>query len=164
LGRRDFLHLAKIALFAALDEFLGDGLEFLPAGSDRFGFSGGDLAVGGRGGHDGQKISEFLNNAVHRGHQMEWMGLAGVGISDKKAAGTVTKPLHDAVVAAATDQDRDAIEGIGRAAAAVRRFGPFVDHGKGKAHLGGGLFGADLLKHFAQEFVGLHAERMAEKV
>ena len=51
-------------MFAAGDEAFGDGLQFLPASANCFGFAVGDLVVGSGGGDDGEQISEFLHNRI----------------------------------------------------------------------------------------------------
>src|SRR5580658_10408114 len=87
---------------------------------------------------------------------MERMRMFRIGIPDVETSGAMTNPLDNAVIATAPHQDFNTIQRVGGAAAAGGRFGPFVNHGKGKTHLGGGLFGADLLKHLTQKLMGLH--------
>ena len=45
----------------------------------------------------------------------------------------------------------------------VRRFGPFINHGKRQAEVGGDLFGGFFVENLAQQFVGLHGQTMEKR-
>ena len=91
----------------------------------------------------------------------------------KKPAGALANPLDEPVIAGACEQRLDAVERIAGAAAGlpgrsfrakaggvVGRFGPFIDHRKRQAEVGGDLFGCLVLENLAQQFVGLHDQTM----
>ena len=153
--------VAEISLLAAGHKTFCDRFQFLPSRADLFGLRRGDLAVGGGGRDDGEKVGEFLDDLIGGRNQKMWMG--GVfGVEDEKAAGALANPLDEPVVAGALQQRLDAVERIAGAAArgVVRRFGPLVNHGKRQAKVGGDLFGGFFVEDLAQQFVGMHDETM----
>ena len=87
------------------------------------------------------------------------------GILNEEPAGALANPLDEPVVAGAGQQGFDAVERVAGAAArgVVRRFGPFINHGKGQADVGGDLFGGLLVEDLAQQFVGMHGQTMEKR-
>ena len=153
--------VVEISLLAAGHKTFRHRFQFLPAGADLFGLRRRDLAVGGGGGDDGEKVGEFLDDLIGGRNQKMWMG--GVfGVEDEKAAGALANPLNKPLVAGAFQQRLNAVERIAGAAAGgvVRRFSPFVNHGKRQAEVGGDLFGGFFVKDLAQQFVGMHGQTM----
>ena len=154
----------KISLLATRHKTFRHRFQFLPAGADLFGLRRSDLAVGGGGGDDGEEVGEFLDDLV--GGRDEEMRMRRVlGVDDEKAAGALANPLDVPVVAGAGQQRLDAVERVAGAAArgVVRRFGPFVNHGKRQAEVGGDLFGGLFVENLAQQFVGVHDETMEKQ-
>ena len=146
-----FLDGAKIPLLAALNKSLGDGFQFFPASADVGGLGDGDLIVSDGAGNDSEEVGEFLDDFVGGGDEKLGMIVVRLGVLDKETIGAMANPLDDARIGAAFNQGLDAVEGIGGAAAVRRlgRLGPFVNHGKRQAQLGGDLLGAAFLQNFA---------------
>ena len=91
------------------------------------------------------------------------MRLVRLGIQDEKTAGALTNPLNEPVIGRAAKQRFNAVERIGRAAAAaIIRLRPFVNRGKGQTEFCGDLFGAAFLENLAQKFMRLHHIKMEE--
>src|SRR5258706_4657162 len=85
-------------------------------------------------------------------NQVRGMRRIGFWVENEEPAGALANPLNQAPVIGAAQQGLDAVERIGAAAAGrhIRGFGPFVNHGKRKAEIGGHLLGAAFLKDLAQ--------------
>ena len=83
------------------------------------------------------------------------MGAMGLGIEDKEPSRSLTDPLDEPTVIGAAEQGVDAIQRVGTAAAGggIRGFRPLIDHGKGKAEVGGDLLGTALLEDVTQNLV-----------
>src|SRR5208282_5890595 len=156
--------MAEISLLAAGHKTFRDRLQFLPACADLFGLCRGDLAVGGGGGDDGEEVGEFLDDLVGGRNQKMRMRRV-LGVEDEKAAGTLANPLDKPVVAGALQQRFDAVERVAGAAAGgvVRRLGPFIDHRKRQAEIGGDLFGGFFVENLAQQFIGMHDGTMEKR-
>jgi hypothetical protein len=153
----------EIALFAAGDKTFGHGFQLLPAGPDLTGFVGGDLVIRRGGGDDVEQVGKFLDDLVGGGNQE--MGMRGVlGVEDEKASGALAEPLDQARVAGGFQEGFESVERVGGAASGgmVRRFRPLVYHRGRQAQLGGDLLRRGLVKHLAQQFVGVHAGKMAK--
>ncbi len=151
----------EVSLLATRDKTFRDGFQFLPAGADLSGLRRRNFVIGGGGGDDVQQVGEFLHNLV--GGRNQIMRVRGVfGVEDEKAARTLADPLDQPVIGGAGEQGFNAVERIARAAAGgvVRRFGPFIDHGKRQAEIGGDLFGRLLFENLVEQFVGLHGQTM----
>jgi hypothetical protein len=86
-------------------------------------------------------------------------------IKDEKATSALANPLDEPVVAGALQERLNAVERIAGAAArrVIRRLGPFVNHGKRQAEVGGDLFGSLFVEDLVQQFVGMHGETMEKR-
>jgi len=67
--------------------------------------------------------------------------------------------LHEAFVFRAAKEGFDAVERIGRAAAGLFRFTPFVNQRDGDAEVRRNLLRIAAFKDFTQQFVGIHDGR-----
>lgn len=153
--------VVEISLLTTGDKTFRHCLQFLPARADLLGLRRGDLAVGGGGRDDGEKVGKFLDNLVGSRNQ-KMRVRRGFRIEDEKSACALANPLDEPVVAGAFQQRLNAVERIAGAAArgVVRRFGPLVNHGKRQAKVGGDLFGGFFVEDLVQQFVGVHGETM----
>ena len=151
----------EISLFAARDKTFRHRFQFLPAGADLFGFRRRNLVIGGGGGDDVQEVGEFLDDLVGGGNQVMRMRRI-LRVDDEKTACALANPLDEPVITGAGEQSLDAVERVAGAAArgVIRRFSPFINHGKRQAELGGDLFGRLFLKYLVQQLVGLHSQTM----
>jgi hypothetical protein len=153
--------VTEISLFAAGYKTFRHRFQFLPPGANFPGFGLGDLIVVSGHGDDVEQVGEFLDDLIG-GWNQEMRMRRVLRIKDEKAAGALANPLDEPVVPGALEQRLDAVEGIAGAAAGgvVRRFGPFVNHGKRQAEVGGDLFGSLFIEDLVQQFVGMHGGTM----
>ena len=88
-----------------------------------------------------------------------------LGVLNEKSAGLLANPLGNPPVAGASEQRLDAVEGIADAAASgvFGLLGPFVNRRNGQAQVVGNLFGLLGFEDFAQQFMGLHGEKMWQR-
>ena len=174
--------VGKIAFLATSHETFRDRFQLLPARPDFLGFRLGDFVIRGGDGDDVEQVGEFLHNLVRGGNQIMRVGNVP-GILNEEPAGALANPLDEPVVAGAVKQGFDAVKRVARAATGLpgrlvrhrlgvggsfrtkasgvgRRLGPFVNHGKRQAEIGGDLFGRPFFENFAQQLVGLHDQTM----
>jgi hypothetical protein len=153
--------VGKIPFLATGYETFRHRFQFLPPRADLFGLVLRDFVISGGLGDDRKQIREFLDNLVGGWNQV--MRMRGVpGVENEKAPGALANPLDEPMVPSALEQRFDAVKRVAGAAArgVVRRLGPFIDHRKRQAEIGGDLFGRLIFENLAQQFVGLHDQTM----
>jgi hypothetical protein len=81
-------------------------------------------------------------------------------VLNEETASSLADPLHQPLVIAAAEQGVDPVQRVGTSAAGRRfwGFGPLVNHGEGQSKFRRNLLGTALLKYFAQQLMGLHAQ------
>ena len=151
------LQRQKVSFLATSDEAFGDGFQLFPASANVVRLLLRDLVVRGGGGDYGQQIGKFLHDLIGGGDQVGGVRFVDFWIENEEAARPLTDPLDEAPVVRAAQQRVNSVQRVGAAAAgtfgAICRLRTFVNQGEGKPELGGYLFGAAFLKHFAQEFM-----------
>lgn len=153
----------KITIFTTGDKAFGDGFKFFPAGANLLGFRRRDFLIGGGGGDGMQQIGKFLDDLV--GGRDQVVGVRRVfRVEDEKTAGALAKPLDEPLVAGAAEKGVHAVQRVAGATAGgvVGRLRPFVNHGQGKAKIGGHLFGCGFLEDFAEQLMRLHSATMGK--
>jgi len=156
--------VTEISLLAAGDKTFRHRFQFLPPRAYFFGLRLRDLFIGGGGGDDVEQVGEFLDDLIGGRNQKMRMRRM-LRVLNEKTPGTLANPLDEPVVAGALEQRFNAVERIAGAAArgVVRRLGPFINHGKGQAEVGGDLFGGLLVEDLAQQFIGMHGQTMEKR-
>jgi len=166
--RRGFVgvvsEVTEISLLAAGHKTFRDRFQFLPPRADFPGLRLCDFFIGGGGGDDMEQVGKFLDDLVGGGNQEMRMRRV-LRVLNEEPAGALANPLDEPVVAGAGQQRFDAVERVAGAAAGgvIRRFGPFINHGKGQAKVGGDLFGGLFVEDLAQQFVGMHGQTMEKR-
>jgi hypothetical protein len=162
--RRFFFHGGEVPIFATVDEAFGHTFQFLPTGANGLRLLLRDFVIGRGNGDNAQQVRKFLHDHVRGRHEEIRMSPVMFWVLNEETTCAFANPLHKAQIVGAPDQRFDAVQGVGRAAAAgFVGLSPLIDERLRKAHIGGDLLDVAFFEDFTKKFVGLHAGPLAER-